>query len=153
MTGRRSTIPAVRRRLHELLAARPGLKHAQVARGHPGRELSNLLVLVGRADTPEQDAAALGQRGRDERYSVDVIFDVTDPELDPDEVEDVAFGLLGELEDLLAGDPGLSGVFPDGNGHAELDGIDIDTITVEDNRAVQFHTVIVARVGVWTRLP
>jgi hypothetical protein len=148
-----STIPRVRRRLHELLVARPGLANVGVHRGHPGREARDELVLIGRVDTPEQDPSAIGQRGRDERYIIDVLFDVFSRDDAPEDVEDRAFLLLRELEALLRDDPSLGGAFPAGNGHAQLDGMTVETAEVDDDRVgVGYSTLIVARVGVWARI-
>lgn len=114
-----STAFEAARKLHELLDARTDLGEATVWRGYPGEQAGAELVWIGGIDRSTQSTQALGQRARDETYTVPVYLDVALNTNDPADVWDRVEALFHVVEDTVRQHPRLDGVV---NKWAEIDG-------------------------------
>jgi hypothetical protein len=104
-----STVPTIKDALVAALLAQPALAQVQVERAHPGpekleREAIWLGAARGRHEIPVVKA---GRKPRDEVYTIEVLVSVLKPGGTLEEVEERAFALLAEVEDVLADDPRL----------------------------------------------
>lgn len=101
-----SSAPTFRAALLAALQARPALAQVQVAYSHPGDTVDHEAIYLGelRGDSniPVIRAA---RKKREERYALDVWFDVAAVGPDAQTASERAWALFGELEDLLAEDP------------------------------------------------
>lgn len=120
-----TTAFAASRRLHELFAARTGLAGVQVDWGYPGENSPPELVWVGEFETSDQDAAAIGQRRRDERYTVNVYADVAMHTTTPAAVNERIAEIVREIEAAVHDDPHLGTVLGN-DGWAQVD--DLETV-------------------------
>lgn len=102
----RSTAPTFRAALLAALQARPALSSVQTAASHPGDTRENESIYFGEirgsSDIPTIRAA---RKARQERYTLDVWFDLDAVGPDADTASNRAWALFGELEDILADDP------------------------------------------------
>lgn len=98
----RSTKPAVKAALIDLLSQRPALVDVQTDRAFPP-DLQDEVIHCGeiRGSGQEQKIAA-GRRRRDEEYVLDVWIFAKKPGQTIDDAESRAGELVGELEDVLA---------------------------------------------------
>lgn len=102
-----STVPTVKARLVTLLTA--ALPTTQVWYSHPGDAVETSAVYLGAvrgSDTiPVMNGPA--RKKRDETYTIDVWLEAQRSGASSQEAEEAAWVLFGELEDVLADDPGL----------------------------------------------
>lgn len=104
---------AFKKALFDALAEAPALEGVQVSYGYPGDDAERELIHGGRVEGPQSYATIRGGGGRfprDEELTVKVNIVVTKPGADPYEVELRATELGTVVEELLAGDPDLTGL-------------------------------------------
>lgn len=106
----RSTAPAVKAAVAQLLRTRPGLTGVQVSVGHPGQSIEPDCLIVSVVTGARQEARSIGGRHRDEDYTLDVIVSVARTDEDQETVTARAYELLAEIEDALRDDPNLGGL-------------------------------------------
>lgn len=104
----RSTAPTFRAALLAALQARPALAAVQVTYSHPGATLDTDSVYFGET-RGSMDVPVIrgGRKKREERYTLDVWFDVAAVGPDAQTASERAWSLFGELEDVLADDPSV----------------------------------------------
>lgn len=102
-----STVPAVKRSLVTLLAARATLSQVQVSYGAPIRGTAREFIWVGDVEGG-QSFASLGVNHRDEEYAVKVVISVVREGNDQQSAETRCFDLMAELEDELRDTPQLA---------------------------------------------
>lgn len=145
MPRRWTTTLAAFRKLYELLDAstRPGLNGDDVAVvwGNPGDNQPDRLVSVGRVETADQDAAALGQRRREERYRLEVVVDVAFRADSHDDVNEAFEAVVQAIEAEVHDHPTLDGALH-ADGIAEVGGIDIDAVGQLETGAFQTVGII-----------
>lgn len=102
----RSTAPTFRAALLAALQAKPALAQVQTGYSHPGdaREDESIYLgeIRGSSGVPVIRAS---RKKREERYTLDVWFDVDAVGPDAQTASERAWALFGELEDILADDP------------------------------------------------
>lgn len=103
-----STIPSARAALLAALEARPALAQVQVSYSHPGDARETESVYLGEArGASEIPVIRAARKKREERYTIDVWFDVAGDGPTAQGASARAYELYGELEDVLADDPTL----------------------------------------------
>lgn len=103
-----STAPAFRTALLAALQARPALSALSVTYSHPGDSLEVDAVYLGEVrGTSELPVIRASRKKREERYTLDVWFDVAAVGPDAQTASERAWDLFGELEDILADDPSV----------------------------------------------
>lgn len=138
MSRRWTTSFAAFRRLYELLdeSTMPALAGATVVWGHPGENPASRLVIVGRVEPADQDAAAIGQRRREERYRVEVLVDyalhVDDHAALNSEVEEVVQAIEAVVHDHPTLDDALHA-----DGLAEIGAVEIEAVGQLETGAFQ----------------
>lgn len=107
-----STVPDVKLYLvgdDGLLPSASGLAGIAVTYGHPGRDMEREFVYVGGTVAWDEEWASLGAGRRTERYTLELIINVTTPGNDQREATERAFALLNEIGKAVLGDPTLGG--------------------------------------------
>lgn len=104
-------IPAVKRRIVDLLAARPGLDGIQVDYAAKGGNLEQRRVFCSDDVDAERTitGARAGRKPRDEEATFGVFFEAQLAGETQEAAELAAVEMASELEDLLAEDPKLGG--------------------------------------------
>lgn len=149
-----STIPAVIDALLALLRARPELAApVEVFDGFPRRVIDNLdFVAVGGKSEPVADgtqaAAVLGNRRRDETYTVRVYCSSSRGTQDQKVTRDRAFALMAAAEDAIRADPTLGGRVKSAQvgGRIVLQETDADTAEAGSDAEVSFDVSVEARI-------
>lgn len=104
-----STVPSVRAALVAGLQARAGLGQVQVSRRWPGPDTESEGIWLGDVEgTSVISGVKKGRQRRQETYNLEVIIQTlqaSETPQDPENSEDRAYVLLGELEDMLAENP------------------------------------------------
>lgn len=151
MARRYSTATTAPEALTGLLAARvdadPDVGEVTVLWGMPGEDVPTDVVWVGGVEPVDQDAAALGQRRRDERYRIPVFVDVVVPGADPAAANRRAGTLARLVEEVVGDAPTLDGALYD-DGSAEVGGIEA---VIETQQANERSCIAVWRVWVACR--
>lgn len=102
----RSTAPTFRSALLAALQARAALAQVQTGYSHPGDTREDESIYLGEVrGTSEVPLIRAGRKKREERYTLDVWFDVDAVGPDAQTASERAWSLYGELEDILADDP------------------------------------------------
>lgn len=105
-----STAPTYKAALVALLQADPNLAAVQVSYGVLARNVEHETVEVGGISWDEEDWSALGNRRKDETYSVALFIYVTKPGNTQQEATERALQLLGYVETLLRNNVVMAGV-------------------------------------------
>jgi hypothetical protein len=149
-----SSIPGVVDAVLAMLRARPELAApVEVWDGFPRRPITDLdLVAVGGKDEPTadgtQDAVVLGNRRRDERYTLRVYCSSSRGTADQKVTRDRAFALMAAAEDGLRADSTLGGrvMSAQVGGRIALQQTDADTAADGSFAEVSFDVSIRARI-------
>lgn len=98
--------------LYNAILAR-GLTDVQVEWGWPGENaVGGELIWIGNVEMADQDAAAIGQGRRDERYTISVYVDVAMKVTELADVGRRTAELVREVEAAVHNDPQLGGGLP-----------------------------------------
>lgn len=101
-----STAPAYLDALFTALALRAGLTGIQVQQTYPGDTLRAAAIYAGKITLNNSLPVRAGQRvKRQEDYTCEIIVDVCDGGNDWTKARNTAFGLAGEIDDQVAGNP------------------------------------------------
>lgn len=104
----RSTAPTFRAALLAALQARAALAQVQTGYSHPGASREDETIYLGELrGTSQIPTIRTGRKARQERYTLDVWFDVDAVGPDAQTASERAWSLYGELEDVLAADPSV----------------------------------------------
>jgi len=136
------------RKIYTLLNAASGWGQATVSWGYPGDSAGAEIVWVGGIEGGEQTTQSLGQRARDESYTVAVYVDVAQRTRDPYDVNERAAELVRHVEEIVHDSPTLDGVV---NKWAVVDGVDtiVEAQPVTDTA---YGTVVRVRVACQSRI-
>jgi hypothetical protein len=104
----RSTAPAFRTALLAALQAKPALAQVQTGYSHPGDTREDESIYLGEVrGSSEIPVIRAARKARQERYTLDVWFDVDAVGPDAETASERVWELYGELEDILADDPSV----------------------------------------------
>lgn len=143
MARRWTTSFAAFRRLYELLrdSDHAALADVTCVWGHPGENPGEKLLSVGRVEPADQDAAALGQRRREERYSIEALIDVAFRADSHAAVNDACEAIVQAVEEVVHTHPTLDGALY-ADGIAEIGGHHIEAVGQLESGAFQTLTII-----------
>lgn len=102
-----SSAPAAKAALLALLQADAGLSGVQVEYAHPGAAIQQESIFFNRT-TENDSSVALGQRKRDEDYTLEVVVSVARDGNDPQGCEERCWALVAAIEDVVRANPDLS---------------------------------------------
>lgn len=127
-----SSVPTVKASLLAALQARPGLDDVQVEYAPPMRaELQRECMYFDTTSLDEEDVV-LGQRRRDETYTLRLVVLVALDGDDPQACEERMWVIVGEVEQLLRDDP-----TPDRAFYAEFRSAIVTPLAGDGQRATQ----------------
>lgn len=136
--------------LYDLAVDRFSTWTVQVWWGYPGERADPELLWVSLPDSSDQDAAAFGQRSRDENYLIDVYVDIARNTSDPAEVNRRIAEVFREAESLVHDNPNLVPAMTP-NHRAEASDLEtiVETQPLSDK---SYGGVVRLRVGCWARI-
>lgn len=103
-----STVPTVRAALVATLSARPGLADVQVDYTHPGEALEGSAIFLGDSrGTSGIPTIRAARKARQEAYTIDVWVEANSDGPTGQDASEASWGLVGEIDSMLADDPSL----------------------------------------------